>query len=172
MLEEHGATIHKQGADMAATIEAPAMTLRQAEDAVIASQSALASAQQALQQHEHEIGAIALRDGVDAATEAMLRLQISVKRAEAALQAALSQRQQVRLAAEAQRIVDLRSMAKKLDARLTEDSLFLKEWGPKVAAAQSNFELGAKRFMLLERQIEEHEARLNEKLKQGGNNGR
>jgi hypothetical protein len=61
-----------------ATIESPAMTLKEAEQAVKDAQGALGSAQSALQQHENEIGAIALRDGVDAATESLTRAQIGV----------------------------------------------------------------------------------------------
>jgi capsule polysaccharide export protein KpsE/RkpR len=147
---------------MEATIEAPTMTLKEAEALIATWQTSLQDAQNALAHHEQQLGQIALASGAEAATQALMRLQVEVRMAEAGVAAANAQRETVRRAKQAERAVNLRAEAAELNTKLHEDAAFLEEWGQKVAAARNRLEQGSRQHSQMIAMADEIEWRLKE----------
>jgi hypothetical protein len=147
---------------MDATIEQPALTLKEAEQGIKDWQDKLQEAQAALANHEQQVGQLALAHGVDSVVETEVRLRTEVKRAEAGLQAAQQQREAVRRVEQSKRAEQIRAEADELDKKLNEEAAFLNEWGPKVEAARNRLEYGSRRHSLLLSQADEIERKLKE----------
>ncbi len=135
---------------MEATIEAPTMTLKQAEEVIATWQTSLQEAQNALAHHEQQLGQIALATGVEAATQELMRLQVEAKMAEAGLAAATVQRAALGRAERAAYAIKLRADVIEFTRLADEASLVYNEHAPLAAAARHRMEDYSRRSSLAE----------------------
>jgi 6-phosphofructokinase len=135
---------------MEATIEAPTMTLKEAEAEIATWETSLQDAQRALAQHEQQLGQIALATGVEAATQELLRLQVSVKQAEAGVAAATVQRAALGRAERAAHAIKLRADVIEFNRLADEAALVYNEHSPLAAAAWRRVEDYSRRASLAE----------------------
>ncbi len=144
---------------MEATIEAP-KTLKEAEAVITLWQSKLQDAQQALAQHEQQLGRLALAGSAESATAELTRLQVDVTIATQAVEASVVQRKTVRRAEQAARVISIRAEAAELHKQAEEAAEIVNELGPKLAAARNRMEHCTRVASQMETQAGEIEASL------------
>jgi len=149
-------------ATMEATIEAPTMTLKEAENVIAEWQDKLQAAQATLATHEQQLGQIALATGVEAATQELMRLQVEVKMAEAGLAGATTQRETVRRAKQAERVIQLRADVIEFGRLADEAALVYNEHAPIAADARNRMEDYSRRASLSELQAGDIEFKLRQ----------
>lgn len=115
-------------------------TTQEAAQALQQREQELTEAKATLDAYERNIGQHALDVGVDKATQEVLRLQIAVKAAETAVEAAQLAVKQGNRRDQAARVVQLRAEADKLDEEVAALVEFLNEWEPKVQQARQQTE--------------------------------
>jgi len=123
---------------MEATIEAPTMTLKEAEVQINTWNQSLQAAQQALSAHERQMGQLALSGNAQAAAQELHRLEVDVKVAQQALEAAQSQRETVRHGELRARAKQLREKAAELDKLAEEHAAIYNELAAKTESAKKN----------------------------------
>ncbi len=147
---------------MEATIEAPTMTLKEAEAEIATWQTSLQDAQNALAHHEQQLGQIALATGAEAATQSLMRLQVEAKMAEAGLAGATVQRAALGRAERAAYATKLRADVIEFGRLADEAALVYNEHAPIAAAAWSRVEDYSRRASLSELQAGDIEFKLRQ----------
>ncbi len=147
---------------MDATIEAPIMSLAEAEKQIGTWKQSLQDAQSALATHEQNLGSIALATSVEDATQALMRLQVEVKMAETGLAGAISQNAAVRRAERVAYAIQLRADVIEFNRLAEEASLVYNEFAPKAAAAWRRVEDYSRRSSLAELSAGDVESKLKQ----------
>ncbi len=100
--------------------------------------------------HEQQLGQIALSTSVEAATQALLRLQVEAKMAETGLAGAISQNAAVRRAERVAHAIQLRADVIEFNRLAEEAALVYNEHAPLAAAAWRRVEDYSRRSSLAE----------------------